>query len=125
MGQSYCRNIRYYKIEEFWPYARSRALKKLELMLVFKYPGITKEKIKVICDRVGKLYDKTRALFQVDFEMDKGTLAAEIKSIGGSKKELGRRQQGYMNALFLLIPGSAEVYDNIIKRLDSPEIHNR
>jgi hypothetical protein len=109
----------------YWPYARSRALKKLELMLIFKYPGITEEKIKTICDRVGEVYDKARALSDVDFEMDKGTLAAEIKSIGGSKKELGKRQQDYMNALFLLIPGTAEVYDNIIKRMNSTEILNQ
>lgn len=109
----------------YWPYARSRTLKKLELLLVFKYPGITEEKIKIICDRVGEIYDKTRALSQVDFEMAKGILAAEIKRIGGSKKELEKRQQDYMNALFLLIPGSAEVYENTFKRLDSPEILNR
>jgi|GEM_PF-1648996 len=109
----------------YWHYARSRALKKLELLLVFKYPGITEEKIKTICDGVGEIYDKTRTLSDLDFEMDKGTLAAEIKSMGGSKKELGKHQQDYMNALFLLIPGTADVYDNIIKRMNSNEILNQ
>ncbi|UCH98313.1 MAG: hypothetical protein JSV88_16130 [Candidatus Aminicenantes bacterium] len=103
--------------ETFWPYAKSRGLKKLEQLLVFKYPGITADKIKAICDHVGEIYEKARALPEVDFEMDKGELAAELKNAGTPKKELNKRQQDYMNALFLFIPGSSEVYHNIIKRI--------
>jgi hypothetical protein len=104
--------------ETFWPYAKSRGLKKLEQLLVFKYPGITGDKIKVICDGVGEIYEKARELSDVDFEMEKGDLAAGLKRIGTPKKELDKRQQDYMNALFLFIPGSSEVYHNIIKRLE-------
>lgn len=101
-----------------WSYARSRGLKKLEQLLVFKTPGITDDKVKALCDRVSEIYEKARALSDVDFEMDKDLLAAELKNIGTPKREITKRQQDYMNALFLLIPGSTEVYDNIIKRSD-------
>jgi hypothetical protein len=110
--------------ETFWPYAKSRGLKKLEQLLVFKYPGITGDKIKATCHRVGEIYEKARALPDVDFEMEKGELAAELKRIGTPKKDLNQRQQGFMNALFLFIPGSSEIYDNIIKRLDSDNSSN-
>jgi hypothetical protein len=109
--------------ETFWPYAKSLGLKKLEQLLVFKYPGITRDKIKAICDRVGEIYEKDRELSDVDFEMEKGELAAELKRIGTPKKEPDKRQKGFMNALFLFIPGSSEVYHNIIKRIDSNKIH--
>lgn len=102
----------------FWPYAKARGLKKLEQLLVFKQPGITEEKIKTTCDRVGELYEKVRALSDVDFEMDKDALAADLREAGGSKKELGQRQQRFMNSFFLLIPGSSDVYRNLIKRID-------
>ncbi|MGD2088701.1 MAG: hypothetical protein PVH61_21160 [Candidatus Aminicenantes bacterium] len=105
--------------ETFWPYAKSQGLKKLEQLLVFKFPGITADKIKTICDRVGKIYEKARKLSDVDFEMEKGDLAEEITRIGTPKKELDNRQQGFMNALFLFIPGSSEIYDNISKRLET------
>ena len=51
--------------------------------------------------------------------MEKGELAAELKSSGAPVKQLNKRQQDYMNALFLFIPGSVEVYDNIIQRIES------
>jgi hypothetical protein len=105
--------------ETFWPYAKSRGLKKLEQLLVFKYPGITGVKIETICAGVGEIYEKARELSDVDFEMEKGELAAGLKRIGTPKKELDKRQQGFMNALFLFIPGSSAVYHNIIKRTDS------
>jgi hypothetical protein len=104
--------------ETFWPYAKSRGLKKLEQLLVFKYPGITGDKIETICAGVGEIYEKARELSDVDFEMEKGELAAELKRIGTPKKELDKRQQDFMNTLFLFIPGSSEIYDNIIKRID-------
>lgn len=99
----------------YWPYAKSMGLKKLEQFLVFKFPGITGNKIKSNCDRVGEIYEKARKLSDVDFELEKQDLAAELKRIGIPKKELNKRQQDYMNALFLFIPGSSEMYHRIVK----------
>ena len=60
-----------------WPYAKRFGLKKLEQLLVFKYPGITGDRIKSICTGVGEIYEKARKLPDVDFELEKGKLAAE------------------------------------------------
>jgi hypothetical protein len=72
--------------ETFWPYAKSHGLKKLEQLMLLKFPGITGDKIKTICDQVGEIYEKARELPDVDFEMEKGELAAELKRIGTLKK---------------------------------------
>ena len=101
-----------------WPYAKRFGLKKLEQLLVFKYPGITGDRIKSICAGVGEIYEKARKLLDVDFELEKGKLAAEFRRIWTPKKEPDQRQQGFINTLFLFIPGSSEIYHNISKRIE-------
>ena len=110
------------KVPKFlWPLARDRGLRKLDQMLVFKQPGITEAKRKAICEQVGQLYDKARAMEEADFEMEKGELAVELKGVGESETKPGDKQSRYMTALFLLIPGSREVFDNVIKRIDAAD----
>ena len=99
-----------------WPPAKIKALKKFEQLLLLKYPGITEAKIQMVRRQVGEIYEKARNLSDVDFEMEKGELAAQLHDAGSLQEELGKRQQDYLNAFFLLIPGSAEVYDNVIAR---------
>lgn len=101
-----------------WPFAKAIGLKKLEPLLVIKYSGITEDKIKTICRRVGEIYEKARALSELDFELEKKVLAVELHKAMSLKQEPAKRHQGYLNAFFLLIPGSAEVYDNLIARTD-------
>jgi hypothetical protein len=104
--------------DRLWPVAKKRALNELEKGAVIADPGITEEKKKKERKRVGDLLDKARALSDVDFEMEKEELASQIKV---QTAQVPEYLEDFNSAFFLLMPGSVEVYDELIKHLDNQE----
>lgn len=104
--------------DRLWPVAKKRTLDELEKGAVAADPGMTEEKKKNERKRVGDLLDKARALSDVDFEMEKEELASQVKVQATQTPEYLR---DFNSAFFLLMPGSVEVYDRLIKHLDSQE----
>jgi len=72
-------------------------------------------------NRVGDVYDRARAADDVDFELDKQTLAAELADLVRPRTPQTDRQRRFMAAYFLTVPGAVEVYDRLIERLDAQE----
>jgi len=104
--------------DKLWPIAKKRILDELEKGAVISDPGITEEKKSKERKRIGDLLDKARALSDVDFEIEKENLASQIKTQTAQTPEYFR---DFNSAFFLLMPGSAEVYDKLIEHLDSQE----
>ncbi len=104
--------------DRLWPAAKKRTLDELEKAAAVTDPGITEKKKKEERERVAAILDKARSLSDVDFEMEKEELAAQIKL---SAAEMPEYLRDFNSAFFLLMPGSVEVYDGLIKHLDSQE----
>jgi adenylosuccinate synthase len=99
----------------FWPLAKKRTLDALEKGAVVNDPGMTAKKIAKERKRVGDLLDKARSLSDVEFEMEKENLAAQIKT---SAQETPEHLRDFNSAFFLLMPGTVRVYDKLIEHLD-------
>jgi hypothetical protein len=54
----------------------------------------------------------------VDFEMEKENLASQIKAPNAQTPE---NLRDFNSAFFLLMPGSAEVYEKLIEHIDNQE----
>jgi len=104
--------------DRLWPVAKKRALDELEKSATVADPGMTEEKKKQERERVAGILDKARALSDVDFELEKEKLASQIKLPAAQTPEYLR---DFHSAFFLLMPGSAEVYEKLIEHLDSQE----
>jgi hypothetical protein len=77
---------------------------------------MTEIKLQKERERIGKIFDKARSLSDVDFEMEKENLASQINL---TAPETPERLRDFNSAFFLLLPGSAEVYDRLIEYIDS------
>jgi hypothetical protein len=101
-----------------WPEARKSLLDKVEFGVAARDTGTTAQELAAERKRVGAVFEKARSCSDTDFEMQKDDLAADLHRIPPSARLEGRKRQ-YMTAQFLLVPGSAEVYDALIRRLDA------
>jgi len=98
--------------DSWWPTAKKRTLDKLAEAALIKDPGMTEEKIAKERKRLGELFEKVRSLSDLDFEMEKKGLAARV-NLGPPAVE--ERFRDFNAAFFLLLPGSAGVYDKLIE----------
>jgi hypothetical protein len=98
-----------------WPAVKSKILDILLSSLTMKDPGITARQKEEARTRMASVLEETRGLSDVDFELKKESLVAQMKGI--KKSELGEKQEQFKRAFFLLMPGSREVYD---RRLANP-----
>jgi len=102
-----------------WPTVRRIAMQKLDVLMAAKTPGATETEKSAARKRVGAVFDKVRSMDETEFEMEKGSLAADLHGEAASSANLKPSGQRFMAAYFLLLPGSVEVYDKLIKRLDA------
>ena len=102
--------------DAYWTKAKNRTLDKIEKATLLKDPGMTEKKLQKERERIGKIFEKARSLSDVDFEMEKENLAAQINI---TAPETPERLRDFNSAFFLLLPGSAEVYDRLIEHIDS------
>lgn len=99
----------------WWPAAKKRTLDALQKGALIADPGMTEKKIKEERKRVGDILEKARSLSDVDFEMEKEELAAQIKV---DTPQTPEHLQNFNSAFFLLMPGSVKVYDKLIEHID-------
>jgi hypothetical protein len=102
--------------DAYWTKARKRTLDRIGNATLIRDPGMTETKLREESEHTGKILDKARSLSDVDFEMEKENLAAQINV---SAPETPERLRDFNSAFFLLLPGSAEVYDKLIEHIDS------
>ena len=95
--------------------AQKRTLDALQKGALIADPGMTEKKIKEERKRVGDILEKARSLSDVDFEMEKENLAAQIKA---GTPQTPEHLQNFNSAFFLLMPGSVRVYDKLIEHID-------
>ncbi len=99
----------------WWPAAKKRTLDALQKGALIADPGMTEKKMKEERKRVGDILEKARSLSDVDFEMEKENLAAQIKV---AMPETPEHLRNFNSAFFLLMPGAVKVYDKLIEHLD-------
>ncbi|MFI5382184.1 MAG: hypothetical protein ACHRHE_23045 [Tepidisphaerales bacterium] len=91
----------------------------IDKAVVAKSPGAKPEEIVATRAKAIALLEKIRKVPDSDFELDKGKLAAELRQIAGvSSGEQAEKDRKFGTATFLLVPGSADAYTALIKRLD-------
>jgi len=102
-----------------WPLVRGRILDRLEGLAVVITPGANAARKAAIRQRAADLCDAARALSDVDFEIDRHRLAADLNRATQTDSPQTDRQRRFMAAFFLTVPGSVEAYDRLIARLDA------
>jgi hypothetical protein len=102
-----------------WEIAKALGTGWVDKAVVMKSPGAKPEEIAATRTRVVALLEKVRKVPDSDFELDKGKLAGELKQIAGiSTGEQAAKERKFTTAMFLMVPGSADAYTALIKRLD-------
>ncbi|MBL7140789.1 MAG: hypothetical protein ISS74_07760 [Planctomycetes bacterium] len=105
--------------DALWPAVRRMILERAEALTVAVAPGADQDRKQAVRDRVGDVYDRARAAGDVDFEIDKHALAAELADLLRPETPQGDNQRRFMAAYFLTVPGAVEAYDRLIERLDA------
>ena len=106
---------------ERWPNALESMLQTLDRNVAGQHPGATEAERAETRKRVAEVYEKARAMSETDFEMEKDRLAADLRGKKSTSSDLEPSGRRFMAAYFLLLPGSGEVYDHLIQRLDAKE----
>ena len=99
--------------ERFWPVMRTRVLERADELAGAVKPGSTDAHKSSVREGVAKALDRTREASDVEFEMEKGSLAKALK--GAIVPPQG--EAPHKAAYFLLIPGASRVYAAYIRRL--------
>lgn len=104
------------------------AAKKLLIATLLKYatvknPGLTEPDKREMSESVGLALDKARAMSESDFQLAKEELCAGLH--GAKPQELSGEKKMFSQAFFLTIPGSAGMYDEVIRRIDNPSTVER
>jgi len=102
---------------DLWPAARSDVLRHLGPIVELVNPGATAERKAAACKAVGDAMDAARALTDTQFEIEKTRLARAVKEA----IQPPAPDSPHKAAFFLLVPGSARVYTEYLKRLDAQE----
>jgi len=107
------------RIPDFlWPTVRERALAQAEQITVVITPGADRERKADVREKVAHIYERARALDEVNFEIDRHALAAELTQAARPEAEQTDRRRRYMAAFFLTVPGAVEAYDSVLRRMD-------
>ncbi|HUU90374.1 MAG TPA: hypothetical protein VM238_04105 [Phycisphaerae bacterium] len=107
------------KIPDFlWPTVRDRVLAQAEEIAVAITPGADQQRKAGVREQVARIYERARALDDVNFEIDRHNLAAELTQATRPQPGQTDRQRRYMAAVFLTIPGAVEAYDALLGRMD-------
>jgi len=105
--------------EDRWPASKAWALDLWKAGLTIKSPGLTEAEKAKACDRISKIYDETRALSDVDFELDKTRLADQLHEVTAPTQTKSDGLRKFSAAMFLIGNGTVEAYDRLIERLDA------
>ncbi len=95
-----------------WPHYRNRIADFFAGLEDARRPGITEADKEATRARLKKVMDEARGLSEMDFELSRQELAGRLAA--GPKGEDHRIKRAY----FLLSPGSVEIYDELLRRLE-------
>lgn len=98
----------------YWPVAQTNTINNLKRMFVARNPELTDHDLAAIESKLSSLFDRVRTMSDAEFEMNKDSLCIELKMQKTS--QLSGRQQSFKAAVFLLMPGVADIYDALQKR---------
>jgi hypothetical protein len=95
-----------------WPQARDRITDFFAGLEDARRPGTTEADKEAVRIRLKKAMDEARGLPEVDFQLSREELAGKLS--GRPKGE----DHAIKRAYFLLSPGSIEIYDELLRRLE-------
>ncbi len=99
---------------QWWPLLRGGLLTAVDRLTGVVSPGAGEARKAATRAEIEKLLDRVRGMSDVEFEMEKEALARAVKEAIMP----GTPDTPLKAAYFLLIPGSVEVYDRYLARLD-------
>lgn len=88
-------------------------------------PGIATSRRKEIVSRLARIVEHARKLDDIDYELEKKNIVAELQREIDGVADAGRNITGrqdlmiFRNAMFLLFTHNFEIYDVLIKKIDS------
>ena len=97
-----------------WDVARTKTINRLKQLYVARQPELTESDLRGIETKLTDLFERTRKMSDAEFELNKDALCVELKM--KPPAQLSNNQQSFKAALFLLMPGSHEIYDTLLKR---------
>jgi hypothetical protein len=128
IGQTFVSNewINYFRAirklsETEWEQYKDLFILPLDTLLKATLPGIQAKKLKEILANAESVVKNARSLDAIDFELQKEAICLKMKdalkttpSVAESSQEADVRK--FITAMFLLFPGSSELYENISKK---------
>ena len=97
---------------ELWPWVQKKILERLIAAAAIKSPGLTQAKIANLKRHVSAVLEKARKMDAVEFAIEKENLCREL--LPSSAQASPQRHRHFKYALFLLLPGAADIYDRIL-----------
>jgi hypothetical protein len=103
-----------------WEFTRKFLVQKMDDVFAAAYPGMPPAQRAAMAEKSGQAMDQARKLSDVDYELEKEKLAAEIDSrtqLRKSQPASAEIKPAFRAAMFLLLPGSTPAYDALLERL--------
>ncbi|MCX7048054.1 MAG: hypothetical protein NTX50_21525 [Candidatus Sumerlaeota bacterium] len=114
--------------EAQWPETRMRMADVAVRFEIVRSPGLADSEKAAIRERVGRILDRARGMTETQFEMQKEALCQEVANpteaqpaSGAGAKSAASMKDAYQDIMmtaFLLLPGTVEVYDCLLQRMD-------
>jgi len=101
-----------------WRRVKETWVNYLNRLVDIKSPGRSQAQVQADRRRVSDLFEKVRAASDTEFEMSKEAFCKELKG-NRAQEDLPDRKRRFKFAYFLLNPGTSDVYDAIVKRMDA------
>jgi len=97
-----------------WPTVREMTLSRVSKNMDMKKPGMTASQRNAARRRIASLLDRVRKMDDTEFELEKDNMAKQFKSDGTKR---ATPYPSFKAAMFLLLPGADDAYDQLIARL--------
>jgi len=100
-----------------WPVAREALCRGMDWVTELVSPGATAARKAEARETLGKVMDRARALSDLEFELEKDSLAKDVGKLSTPPQDDWREKA----AFFLLVPGSVKIYESYLDRLGREE----
>lgn len=101
--------------EESWPDVRARITEKLAYLQFLRSPDITAGEKEQLKARAAAAMDRARSLSAEDYALEKEAIASQMKGQKKSPNQSAEKTRLFKQAFFLLMPGSRDVYERVMK----------
>ena len=100
--------------EARWPRFRERTIERLVELERVKRPDLREDEIEALGERASAVFEKARGLSELDFVVRQRELSAQLAPKPATAAT--PRGERFMAAFFLLLPGTVQVYDDLLAR---------